>query len=164
MFNPQSSYPFQVPKGMLQTLLTVLLLLVGCWFQVPKGMLQTNTNSWNLSFSRLRVSSPQGNATNKVVTKTEDGDEVVFQVPKGMLQTLRSEVIPCFCAGFKSPRECYKRTEWKWTELWESVSSPQGNATNPVRISSEKEVLPGFKSPRECYKPYTTSEGGLVIV
>ena len=120
-------------------------------FQVPKGMLQTEYQNYRQN-EQSQVSSPQGNATNKVVSKTEDGDEVGFKSPRecyklhGDFQTLlrwtcfksprecyklisSSSSESCFCC-FKSPRECYKRLGNHLNHLFRGVSSPQGNATN----------------------------------
>ena len=80
-----SSAKFQVPKGMLQTILQQNAMDRDCRFQVPKGMLQT-----------VFVSS------NSVLVAW-------FQVPKGMLQTEKVERYEFnVIYGFKSPRECYK--------------------------------------------------------
>ena len=75
-------------------------------FQVPKGMLQTLDREYR---TRLHI---------------------WFQVPKGMLQTETAYQSVSILNGFKSPRECYKRSIMGFHSYYYLC----------------------FKSPRECYK------------
>jgi hypothetical protein len=135
---------FQVPKGMLQTgTQTISMENVGRRFQVPKGMLQTGIrcSQFFIPFSRfksprecykhmlltpwsnrLKVSSPQGNATNETllhfVVLVDTNMEV--SSPQGNATNV-----------YKTQNTLILR---------QKVSSPQGNATNlrlPLKLPSD---------------------------
>ena len=139
-------------------------------FQVPKGMLQTLLPPLP-SLQSSQVSSPQGNATNAATmlmmygwalsfksprecykrfpVKTCLSAPAMFQVPKGMLQTGNElQVVYDTTACFKSPRECYKPSQPDPVNPKHGVSSPQGNATNNGRGTLEHHRLYPVSSPQ----------------
>ena len=167
---------FQVPKGMLQTnVYSISQKFKILSFKSPRECYKPNFCKviWSLLFcfkSPRECYKPGVNVSMFLRGK-------VFQVPKGMLQTNWYQLKKLHRKSFKSPRECYKRTlrlapvyfssssfqvpkGMLQTEkrlylscLYEEVSSPQGNATNPIEFYLVRLLGASFKSPRECYKP-----------
>ena len=105
-----------------------------CGFQVPKGMLQTQMTETVRCFKVKEVSSPQGNATNSI-------DSPVYR---------RKSL------SFKSPRECYKRSNGSpfRTQLF-LFQVPKGMLQTQLLASLNPYGAFRFKSPRECYKRHT---------
>ena len=86
---------FQVPKGMLQTVITNIDI---CNFNIvssPQGN-ATNKMVDGEEYVEFLVSSPQGNATNSGSPLAFILPNFWFQVPKGMLQTKYSEILSKF--------------------------------------------------------------------
>ena len=74
-----------------------------------------------------------------------------FQVPKGMLQTqFLSYLLKTPNNGFKSPRECYKHSSkpLRKNQSTITVSSPQGNATNPYAVPRVMGTAIQFQVPK----------------
>ena len=110
-------------------------------------MLQTNDR--RRMHYRYYVSSPQGNATNAFLTMIFSSLHAGFKSPrecyKRIFPTRHTYAVP---HGFKSPRECYKPLHEKgFYDTLVIVSSPQGNATNRtakfiIFLSFEKFQVP----------------------
>ena len=82
-----------------------------------------------------RVSSPQGNATNKKLSTYLYLKRERFQVPKGMLQTRPVLNYNWNCTQFQVPKGMLQTfTACSNTNTFMQVSSPQGNATNTYEL------------------------------
>ena len=167
---------FQVPKGMLQTNGSNVVVVPEVEFQVPKGMLQT-------AKAPPSNASPASFKSPRECYKLLQLDCVaslssVFQVPKGMLQTSRMQKTTYIFLIVSSPQGNATNNYCEIYSWWTCycVSSPQGNATNRICLGSRTysrnspfQVPKGmlqtliirfrkcyncssFKSPRECYK------------
>ena len=106
-------------------------------FQVPKGMLQTSVNRSSGTLAMTRVSSPQGNATNKITTiRLQKFCKSVSSPQGNATNYIELLLLLLLLLRFKSPRECYKQ-HLLLANLRKTltVSSPQGNATNKLQCS-----------------------------
>ena len=76
-------------------------------FQVPKGMLQTVSRPY-FPLKLVWVSSPQGNATNGISCSCNEYRHCSFKSPRECYKHPDTDEMKVTMKSFKSPRECYK--------------------------------------------------------
>ena len=128
---------FQVPKGMLQTFTFVRIWGLRKSFKSPRECYKPNGTGGNMGWKQIRVSSPQGNATNRTSNPQITIPRIVSSPQGNATNTSPVPFIYQLSLSFKSPRECYKPSYYWWNNILcnQVVSSPQGNATNNLMSS-----------------------------
>ena len=116
-------------------------------------MLQTELNKKSNTRNR-KVSSPQGNATNKMRAYKKKILKRSFKSPRECYKHFSHLKKRIRDRCFKSPRECYKPF---LTMIFSSLHAGFKSPRECYKLSSPPFFPPKliiFKSPRECYKPY----------